>query len=1113
MARSTSFYNGYNDICAPVAQLDRASGFEPEGREFESLRARHILFFQSVVFSWTFADTRGLVTRIANQIHLSHRIFSMRSLRSASLMHCFCVAACWVLHTLTCEASDPNKPLTEYTHTVWTHKDGIPSAFIYAIAQTRDGYLWLATTDGLVRFDGVRFVHWRPKTGHTALLGVVRSLCAARDGSLWIGTAEGLVGHIRGDDLTTSSLGAQIEAMLEDHDGTLWVTTENSLLRFRPATQEQIGTAIALPGPLLSGPLQDGSNSIWFSTDSGVFRLDSGDPQVRFVRVVKGKFWLSEDTGETIRITSPDGFSQPLKEGKALARNGMATKTFNIRAVLRDSEGNTWIGTLGQGLVRLRVDSDDAQKMEKFAERDGLSSEYVWCVLEDREHNVWVGTQNGLHRFRDEKVVTLTRREGLVSDKVDALAAGPNGIIWASTSNGVNRIDGEHRDLYLKGATVMGLTTDRENTLWAGTNRGVVRAENGEWRYLPMPAGMHVDNVTVVAEDHENSVWLFDARKGLYRWTDGHITDFSGETLFKGKTILAARADGIGRVWFGLNEGGVAVFDGSRFQLYLESDGLAGGSVNAVHIDDNATVWIGTERGLSRFDGQRFFTWNTLQGLPGERVLWILSDNEGRIWLGYSTGVACVSRLELDMATRDPSHRLAYSFLDDGDGMKGNPDRGWQSPAVRASDGKLWFRTSEGVAIIDPQDLTRNLVVPPVHIERLIADGAVVDSRQQVRLQPLTRDVEIDYTALSLAEPRKVRFRYKLEGFDSDWREVGTRRQAFYTNLRPGNYRFRVLACNNDGVWTESGATLDFFLLPAFYQTQWFLLLCALVLIILAWGAYQLRVWQVTTQLRGRFEERLKERTRIAQELHDSLIQDVMGISLQIEVTDELLPANFPAKEPLTRALGLCKSALDDGRRALNDLRAAPLGAAHLVKSFSQLVNEHTKDAGTEIDVIIEGRERPLNAVTGNDVLQVSRQAIANALQHAHARKIHVLLSYGERQLEIRVQDNGCGMSDENLNLRRPGHYGLAGMQERAERLGGSISIRSRVGEGTEVNLSVPAHLLYQDDVLRSGWRLGDRWHYVTERLGIRKAKTHTGPQNTHTGTGSQTGKTDETDS
>jgi signal transduction histidine kinase len=283
---------------------------------------------------------------------------------------------------------------------------------------------------------------------------------------------------------------------------------------------------------------------------------------------------------------------------------------------------------------------------------------------------------------------------------------------------------------------------------------------------------------------------------------------------------------------------------------------------------------------------------------------------------------------------------------------------------------------------------------------------------------------------------------------------------------------------------------LDFTVLPAFYQTRWFLSLCAVVLIILFWGAYRLRVWQVTTRLRDLFEERLKERTRIAQELHDNLIQDVMGISLQIEVAEELLPADLPARHSLDRAVRLCKVALDDGRRTLNDLRAVPLSAADLVKSFSQLSDECAGDSGIRADVVIEGLERPLNALAGNDVLQVGRQAIANAFRHSHASEIHVLVSYGPRHLQIRVQDNGCGMTEEALNMRSPGHYGITGMQERSERIGGSMAIRSLVGEGTEVHLSVPAHLVYQDGVARSGSHFAGRWHSVVGRLMSRKTES-----------------------
>jgi signal transduction histidine kinase len=324
--------------------------------------------------------------------------------------------------------------------------------------------------------------------------------------------------------------------------------------------------------------------------------------------------------------------------------------------------------------------------------------------------------------------------------------------------------------------------------------------------------------------------------------------------------------------------------------------------------------------------------------------------------------------------------------------------------------------------------------------------------------------VQFDYTGLSFVEPRRVRFRYKLEGYDSDWQDAGTRRQAFYTNLGPRKYRFRVLASNNDGLWNEAGAALEFELLPAFYQTQWFSVVSLLVLMIGAWGAYRMRVWQLTTTLRGRFEERLRERTRIAQELHDNLLQSILGISLQLEVTDELLPPELPAKHPLQKALRLSKSAMDDGRRALNDLRASSLSTDDIVKGFRQTADGLRTESGTEIRILVEGQERPLNPVTGNDVLQIGRQAIANAFQHARAGKIRVLLSYGKRELRISIHDNGSGIDQDTITQGRPGHHGIRGMRERAERIGGTLSIKSSAGQGTEVELCVPADLAYQTE-------------------------------------------------
>ena len=963
---------------------------------------------------------------------------------------------------LPADALDPRRTLAEYRQTIWTSKDGLPATFIQSIAQSSDGYIWLGSIDGLARFDGIQFVHWRPN-GNRILLGAIRVVSAARDGDLWVGTASGMVGRIHGEDLTTTIIDAPVEALLEARDGTLWVATAKRVVRFHPHTLAQIGAAINLPADFYSGLLQDEEGFIWLSTGRGVEQIDAASGELRPKKPVEGKWWLSHDRSGTIWITRSDGQTLGLREAQPVRRASHGN-ALDIRAVIRDNQGNTWIGTLGKGLLRVRSGAAESPP-ERLSRADGLSNDNVRSLFEDREHNLWVGTQDGLNCLRDGKVTMLNRRLGLAGDNVYALATGPPGSIWVSTTGGINRIDSGRREVSLKGTRASVLFGDRENTLWAATSGGVVRMANGIWSPVRFPPGLSLNRVVAMADDDRHRMWIFDADKGLYRWSSQKTDSFSNEPLLRGRSIFTIQGDNQRRVWFGLYQGGVVVFQEGVFRAYSERDGLAGGSINSVSVDDSGTVWIGAESGLSRFDGTRFVTWNRSSGLPGERVKWILPARSGGLgiddglWLGYTIGVARVSRTELDRVFRDPSYPVALEFFDEGDGLKGSLER---LSAARASDGTIAFITSAGVAFIDPKQLPKNPLPPPVHIERMVADAAVVDTRKAVRLRRFTRDVQFDYTALSLVEPRRVRFRYKLQGYDSNWQEAGTRRQAFYTNLSPRAYRFQVMACNNDGLWNEAGAALDFELLPAFYQTQWFPFVSIVVLTLVAWGVYRMRVWQLTTQLHGRFEERLRERTRIAQELHDNLLQSVLGISLQIEVTDELLPQELPAKHPLQKALRLSKSALAEGRRALNELRALSLSADDIVKGFSQTADGLRTEGGPEIRILVEGHERPLNPVTGNDLLQIGRQAIANAFQHASAGRIRVLLSYGQRDLRMSVQDNGCGIDDDTITRGRPGHHGIHGMRERAERIGATLSIRSGAGQGTEVDLCVPADLIYQ---------------------------------------------------
>jgi len=394
-----------------------------------------------------------------------------------------------------------------------------------------------------------------------------------------------------------------------------------------------------------------------------------------------------------------------------------------------------------------------------------------------------------------------------------------------------------------------------------------------------------------------------------------------------------------------------------------------------------------------------------------------------------------------------------------------------QPTASRSSDGLLWFANDSILQMIDPRHLDVNPIPPPVHIEQVIADRKNYPLAENLHLPALTRDVEIDYAGLSLVVPQKVRFRYKLEGHDADWQDPQTRRQAFYSSLRPGQYRFRVIACNNDGVWNEAGAALNFTLLPAFYQTNWFLLLCVAAAVCMAWVAYQLRIRQLADHLDSRFEERLAERTLVAQDLHDTLLQGFLSASMQLHVADSQLSADSPAKPIVGRVLELMGQVIHEGRNAVRGLRSPGTGSDDLEQSFSRIPQELAISQGIDFRVIVEGQARPLHPVIRDEVYRVGREALANAFRHSQASGIEVELEYADSKLRVLVRDNGRGIDPQVLRTGREGHWGLSGMRERAERIGAKLKVWSRIAGGTEVELSVPSHIAFRYDPSGRGLR------------------------------------------
>jgi len=529
----------------------------------------------------------------------------------------------------------------------------------------------------------------------------------------------------------------------------------------------------------------------------------------------------------------------------------------------------------------------------------------------------------------------------------------------------------------------------------------------------------------------------------------------------------------------GFEDGEVAVYENEEFSIYSSKDGLPLGRVFTIASDRAGHIWIGGEAGLSRFDHAHFVTLTKDNGLPGNSISAIVQDDDGFLWLAGALGVFHVNPLELDRAVLASSYRIQGESFDVNDGFRGLVRQREPFPtATKAADGRLWFSTTAGIAVIDPRHLPKNVLPPPVTIEALKADNRTLTDFSELRLRPKTRTLAFEYAAPSLTAPERVRFRYKLEGFDDDWRGPTSARYVTYTNLPPRSYRFRLIACNNDGVWNEAGASLNFTILPAFYQTNWFLLLCVATAGCMAWAAYQWRIHQVAARLDLNFKERLSERTRIARELHDTLLQSFQGLLLHLQRGRNLLPERTAeAMQTLDRALDGTEQAIVEGRDAIHDLRSlapAPKSLAEEITSLGEeLISKDGNSDSAQFLVVIEGLAQTLRPQYHVEIYRIAREALRNAVGHAQARRIETEIAYSKKLFRLRIRDDGKGINPTVPDGgEHAGHWGLTGMRERAERIGGQLDVWSEPGAGTEVELRIAGSIVYESSPVRANLQL-----------------------------------------
>lgn len=981
-------------------------------------------------------------------------------------------------------ALNPDLRLTQYGHTAWTVRDGSLPAAPTSITQTSDGFLWIATEAGLQRFDGARFERWRPPDGAKLPSDRIYSVLGTKDGGLWIGTAAGLA-RWKGGKLDVFETQGHFGSLIEDRRGDVWaghtrvVPGVPGLCRFTDGTFRCLENIDALTFRTVAALNEDRNGEIWIGAMDKVCRWRSGDPECFSVPGVTrglnvdGVVAMTSDAQRNVWVsTLPSGISR-LSSGRWAEGLAPSRLEWSSQAMRVDRRDALWVGTIGGGLARYMN-----ARSERITRSDGLSGDGITDIFEDREGNVWVGTSAGLDRFRDVKIITLTEREGLPSSEVIAVATCRRGGVWVAGGTKLSRLDNDSFSApwtvghEFPGKYLTSLFEDSHGRLWIGVDDTLAWLENGRFGRLQIAPAETLRAVLAMAEDKDGSLWLATANpdRALVRVRGNRVVEALPKSRFGGEPFGAIVGDPAGGVWVGTSSTTLWLYNNG----HIESFGRVGSmriAVRALFLD-SGDVWEVTSAGLRRFRNGKFDTLDSKNGLPCDDIESAQRDDDGSLWLKTACGLVQVGAQALAAWSKDPGSQIPVRILDAFDGAQAGLTA-FTPRAARSPDGRFWFAINDGgLQEFNPRHVDHNSTPPPVQVVRLFADHQPHEPTGAIELPPHTHDLEIDYVALSLTIPERVRFRYRLEGADGDWQDVGTRREAFFTNLKPGGYTFRVVACNSDGVWNTEGAAAAFTILPAFYQTRSFFVSCVLLSVGLLWGGVRFRVHQVRASLDQRYEERLAERTRIARELHDTLLQGFISASMQLHLAADQLPAESADSGRLTRVLDLMGRVIEDGRNAVRGLRAPDVGVDNLEAAFSRAARELGVEENVRIHVIGEGRERPLRPGTRDEIFSIGREALANAIHHARARSIEVEVEFTARALRLIVRDDGVGIDPSVVQSGREGHWGFAGMHERAEKIGGRIRVLSRSGAGTEVELTVPGRMAFSSGRLSrwAGW-------------------------------------------
>ena len=1003
----------------------------------------------------------------------------------------------FALACVSVPAQRNERTLAQFQHTSWATKDGAPT--IVSLAQTTDGYLWIGSMTGLYRFDGVRFERYVPPNGQQIRSGPIDALMATSDGGLWIGWAHSGATFLHDGRITeygTPDSGAAPGKVFEfavDRDGAVWAASFEGLARFEGGHARYVSEDWGYTGKNAISILADGDGTLWVSSYDALFYLPRGEKRFQKFSDLPpgGSFSIRQSPDGTIYVANgtnakplrgvPSRLIRPLPiQGGDSGRTLPAVFAIDaVSRVLIDGSGSLWIATL-EGIFRVAhpellrqkpIAHFDGEGFERFRAKDGLTADAVETMTQDREGNIWVGTVHGLDRFREANIIPIAD-----SEAPPQLVPEDEGDVWGVTPDfpqaHLLRLHGMSATARAIGAS--GGTTARgsNGVLWLGGTGALWNYKNGKITPVLWPPGIdpHMA-VQAIAEGSSGDLWVSISRTGVFRlqkgtWAlNGNLPDLPKATAW---TIVA---DANGGTWFGYANNRLAFADGEHVRNFSEADGLKVGNVQAIQPQAEG-IWVGGDRGLALFRNDRLQQFAADEAGVFVGISGIAETRDGDLWLNTSQGIVRVPKPEIQRAIERQGYSMHCETFDSLDGLAGTAPQVRPLPTVvKSSDDRLWFSIFDSVVQIDPAHLHRNTMPPSVLIRSIDSGGKTyVDPTDGVLPLP-NSSIHIEYTAPNLSIPQRVRFRYKLEGFDKDWQNAGGRREAFYTNLRPGTYHFHVVACNEDGVWNETGTAVSFRIAPAYYQTIWFELVCAAIVAGLLWLFYLWRLQLATAQIQERLGARMEERERIARELHDTLLQGFQGLMLRFQAVMKTLPAEEPARTMMAQVLDRADEVLLEGRQSVRDLREAGTSEAELPEALKHCGEELAQNHTSLFTLTIVGEPKPLAPVVFNESYRIAREALINAFQHSQARNIEIEVTYMESGISLRVRDDGMGIDAATLSKGRAGHWGLSGMRERAQKIGAQVDIWSQVGAGTEIELKVPAKIAYARKIERSLWQ------------------------------------------